>query len=74
MEFKKDALIIGIGNGDQPVQPIRDLKLVPQDGQDLYTIYYLDPEGEEELISFFYDSDGGVITLKNQKKVAWKKQ
>jgi hypothetical protein len=73
IEFRKDALIIGTGQDDQPVQPIRKLKVDPQNGKDLYTVTYLDPEGGENLISFFYDLDTGVITLKNQRQIAWEK-
>jgi hypothetical protein len=72
-EFRNDSLIIGIGNDDHPIQPIRKLIVDPQNGKDLYTVYYLDPEGEEDQLSFFYDPDTSVITLKNQRKIAWEK-
>ena len=73
MEFKKDALIFGTGEENQPIQLIKKVNVVPQDGKNLYMIYYLDPEGGESPFSFIYDAAGGVITLKNQEEIEWKK-
>jgi hypothetical protein len=73
MEFKKDVLIFGTGDGDQTVQAIQKVKADRQDQQDFYTVYYRDDDGEEYSFSFFYDPVGGVIKLKNQEDIEWKK-
>lgn len=73
MEFKKDAVIFGTGDENQSVQPIRRVKAVREKNKDLYTITYLDDDGEETSFSFYYDPVGGVITLKNQEEIEWKK-
>jgi len=73
MEFKKDVVIFGTGEGNQSVHPIRKVRAVRQDGRDLYTVYYLSQERGEYSFSFFYNPEGGVITLKNQNEIAWKK-
>ena len=40
----------------------------------LYTIHYRNEEGLKFIFAFYYDAtDGGKITLKNQKKYPWKK-
>jgi len=73
MEFKKDVVIFGTGEGDQSIQPIRKVNAVRQDQKVLYTVTYLDEDGAEYTFSFFYDAAGGVITLKNQEGIEWKK-
>jgi hypothetical protein len=73
MEFKKDVLIFGTGDGDQSIQSIKNVKMLRQDQQDLYTVTYLDEDGGEYALSFFYDPGGGVIKLKNQENIEWKK-
>lgn len=40
----------------------------------LYIIHYENDEGLKYQISFYYDpSEGGVIRLKNQEKIEWRK-
>jgi len=74
IEFKKDAVIIGQGNGNVSFQPIQKVTLVHQDESELYTIHYIDDEGDKDSISFFYDPVGGVIRFKNQGSIEWKKE
>ncbi|HET6464774.1 MAG TPA: hypothetical protein VFH55_04085 [Nitrospiria bacterium] len=73
MEFNKDAVIFGTGDGNQSVQPIRKVKTVRENNKDLYTITYLDEDDAEYSFSFYYDPVGGVIMLKNQEEIEWKK-
>jgi hypothetical protein len=73
LEIKKDVLIFGTGDGDQTIQSIQKVKADRQDQKDLYTVYYLDDDGGEYSFSFFYDPIGGVIKLKNQEEIEWRK-
>lgn len=73
MEFKKDVVIFGTGDGNQTIHPIRKIKAVRRDEKNLYTVYYLGQEGGEYSFSFLYDPRGDVITLKNQNEIEWKK-
>jgi len=74
MEFKKDVVIFGTGDGDQTIQPIRKVKAERQDQKDLYTVTYLDEDGGEYSFSFFYDPAGDVMALRNQEDIEWKKK
>ena len=73
MEFKKDVVIFGTGEGNQSIQSIRKVNAAHDNRKDLYTVTYLDEDGTESSFSFFYDPAGGVITLKNQEEIEWKK-
>lgn len=73
IEFKKDVVIFGTGDGDQTIQPIRNIKVERQSEKDLYTFTYLDEDGGENSFSFFYDPPGDAIALKNQEDIQWKK-
>jgi hypothetical protein len=73
LEFKKDVVIFGTGDGDQTIQFIRKVKAERQDQKDLYTVTYLDEDGGEISFSFFYDPAVDVIALKNQEDIEWKK-
>jgi hypothetical protein len=73
MEFTKDVVIFGTGDGNQSIYSIKEVRTVRQDEKDLYTVYYLNQEEGNSSFSFFYDTRGGVITLKNQNDFEWKK-
>jgi hypothetical protein len=74
IELKKDIVILGQGDGNESVQPIQKVTLVRQKGKELYTVHYLNDEGDKDSISFFYDPAGGIITLKNQRNIEWTKE
>jgi len=51
---------------------IEAVEKVRQDGNILYTIFYVDPAGQEHSFVFYYDpADGGVMRWKNQRSIAW---
>lgn len=72
--LKKDVVILGQGDGKESIQPIQKVTMVRQNGKDLYTVQYLDNEGDKDSISFFYNPVGGIITLKNQNSIEWTKE
>lgn len=72
--LKKDVVILGQGDGKESIQPIQKVTMVRQNGKDLYTVQYLDDEGDKDSISFFYNPVGGIITLKNQNSIEWTKE
>ncbi len=73
MEFKKEIVIFGTGDGNRSIHPIRKVKTVHQGKKSLYTVYYLGQGGGEYSFSFFYDPGDDVITFKNQMTIQWKK-
>jgi hypothetical protein len=76
-EITKERLTIGIGGGKFESYFIKKISLVksPQDKSSLYTINYEDDEGGEYIFSFYYyPVNGGIIRLKNQKQIEWKKE
>ena len=76
-EITKERIIFDIGEGKHEryfVKKIR-VKQIPKDKSRLYTIYYEDYEGKDVTFSFyFYQENGGIIRLKNQKQMEWKKE
>ena len=73
IEFKKDAVILGQGDGNETSLPIQKVTLIRQNGKELYTVHYLDTDGDKDSISFYYDSVGGILRLKNQERIEWTK-
>jgi len=71
IELKKDLVILGQGDGNESVQPIQKVILVRQKGKELYTIHYLDDNGDKDSISFYYDPVGGIIRLRHQEGIEW---
>ena len=76
-EITKEKITFGIGNGKFESYSIKKIRVEQslQDKSRLYTIYYEDDEGGEVTFSFYYYRDnGGIIRLKNQKQMVWKKE
>jgi hypothetical protein len=74
IELKNDVVILGQGNGNESSHPIQKVTMVRQNGKDLYTVQYLDDEGNKDSISFFYNPAAGIITLKHQESIEWAKE
>ena len=74
IELKKEAVIFGQGDGNERVQSIQKVTVDRQKGKELYTVHYLDDQGDKDSISFYYDSVGGIIRLKHQEGIEWIKE
>ena len=75
--FELDAghLTFGTGGGSSYRNPILRVEVTEEDGRPLYRIDHLDAEGQSYTFSFYYEpANGGVITLKNQTEIHWKKE
>lgn len=73
-ELTKDHIIFGTGENSASFHPIAEIQKLPQAGANLYTIIYVNQEGQKYKFSFFYNSDsGGVIWFKNQNDIRWRK-
>jgi hypothetical protein len=75
-EITKERITFGKGEGNFEIDLIKKIhmKQFPQDKSRLYTIYYEDDKGEENTFAFYYyHENGGVIRLKNQREIEWKK-
>jgi hypothetical protein len=73
IELKKEVVILGQGDGNESVQPIQKVTMIRQNGKELYTVHYLDDNGDKDSISFYYDPVGGILRLKHQSNIEWTK-
>ena len=75
--FELDAhhLTFGTGEGKSRRDPILQIEVSQEDGRPLYRVEHLGDQGQSYVFSFYYaPTDGGVITLKNQAEIHWKKE
>ena len=75
--LRKESITFGIGEGNFKTYFIKKIhvKQFPQDNSRLYTIYYEDEEGNDCTFAFYYyHENGGIIRLKNQREIEWKKE
>jgi hypothetical protein len=73
----KESITFGIGKRNFKTYLTKKIHVqqFPQDNSRLYTIYYEDDEGEKGQFAFYYYyENGGVIRLKNQRNIEWKKE
>jgi hypothetical protein len=76
-EFKHNAVIFGLGEGEFDYYAINYLKIKsnPDNKGTVYTINYEDEKGEEYILVFYYSpEDNGVIKLKYQEYIVWKRE
>lgn len=74
IEFTEDSVVLGLANGEQQYNSIKEVQSVEERGRRVsYSISYLDSEGRESKLTFMYDADsGGTIQLKHHREI-WKK-
>ena len=74
-DLRPEKVIFGTGNGNSNSNPIVAIETAEEDGHLRYNIDYWGSEGQEYTFSFYYDpANGGVITLKNQRNIDWRKE
>ncbi len=76
-EIKKATLIFeqGLGYFDFVTYPIVGIKQTFENGDILYVISYLIPDGLTYKFSFYYTpANGGEIRFKNRSQVKWTKK
>ncbi|HEX7549014.1 MAG TPA: hypothetical protein VF579_00395, partial [Candidatus Methylomirabilis sp.] len=74
-QFEPQTLIIGIGEGRLNAYRIQSVRWSLDRFGTLYTVSYWDHyEGMASTFAFYYDPVGGVIRLKNQDRIEWRKR
>jgi hypothetical protein len=69
-----DSIVFGVGEGRTDISPIVAIKETQEQGLTLYTISYLNPEGQEYRLAFYTDPvRKGVLWFKNQPGISWSK-
>ncbi|MGH7273199.1 MAG: hypothetical protein ACREIQ_01905 [Nitrospiria bacterium] len=75
LELTRGLIILGTGEGNVAVHPIKNIEKVHEDEDTLYTLTYVNREGKEYNFSFYYNPrNEGVIRFKNQKQIEWTKE
>ncbi len=75
LQFTKDSIIFGTGDASYNIHAITKIEKASEATPSLYTISYMNPEGQEYRFSFYHDpAHDGVITFKNQEDITWKKE
>ena len=73
LAFDDHSITLGLGAGGEVSYIIKNIKARKQDSGTSYTFFYVDSEGEEWTIAFYYEpANGGLIILNNSNNV-WKK-
>ena len=73
-EIKDDQVLFQTGEGviDFTVHTIRRTTAVSDEIGLLYTFEYT-VEGDEQTFGFYYDAPSGVVTLRNQPQMEWRR-
>jgi hypothetical protein len=75
IEFSRDRLIVSSDTSvfENSIEKVKTDKSGLPDTT-LYTVYYLDRDGEMNLMNLFYSSEGGgLLRFKSEQDIAWKK-
>lgn len=74
-ELQPDKVIFETGEETPDTNILLSIETLEEDGRLLYDIIYLSRDGLEHTFSFYYEPKGeGVIALKNQSAIVWKKE
>ena len=72
IELTRTTITFGAGEAGSHVRSIAAVEKVREDGNILYTVFYVDQGGQEYKLAFYFDpANGGVMRWKNQKSIAW---
>ena len=70
-ELRTDKIIFGTGGDSFALHTVVNVQETHEDGNALYTVYYLGTDGDEYQFAFYYDSTRDTIQFKNQKRIEW---
>ena len=76
-ELTQAKIIFGTLEGDVNANTIKKIKKkkIPDTEEILFTITYVNIEGQESLFSFFFSSkNNGMIRFQNQPEMVWTKE
>ncbi len=74
-ELQPDKVIFETGKETSDTNIVLGVETHDEKGRLLYDIGYLSSDGLEHTFSFYYDPmAGGVIALKNQSGIVWRKE
>jgi hypothetical protein len=76
-EITKGTITFGIGEGNFEIYSIKKIRMekIAEEKSILYTIYYENSDGDENIFAFYYTPEkGGIIRFKNQRQIEWEKQ
>ncbi len=78
LELSRDTIRFGTGGDEFYARSIIGVEKILEDGNALYTIFYIDPADPEKYqykVAFYFDpGNQGVIRYKNRKDIAWTKR
>ena len=74
LRITAESIVLGAGEGRTNIHPIVGVKEKQKEGANLYTISYLNDDGQEYRLSLYMDpTREGVIRFKNQPGILWTK-
>ncbi len=74
-ELQPDKVTFETGEESPDTNIVLGVEALEENGRLLYDIGYLSPDGLEHTFSFYYEPmAGGVIALKNQGGIVWRKE
>ncbi len=75
IQFDKRLITISTSEKDFDLYAVLNIEKTDLNNGWLYDVSYREPPNSELTFSFSYDpSNGGVVRLKNQKNIEWKKR
>ena len=75
IQFDRRLITISTSEKDFDLYAVLNVEKTDLKNGYLYNVAYREPPNLELTFSFFYDpSNGGVVRLKNQKNIEWKKR
>jgi hypothetical protein len=74
LKLTRTAIIFGTGGEGSYARTVVAVEKSREDGDTLYTVFYVDAEGEYKLAFYYESQNGGVIRYKNQRAIAWTRQ
>ena len=74
LELTKTTISFGTGGQDSYTRTVVAVEKRRGNGDTLYTVVYVDPQGEYKFSLYYEAVGGGLIRYKNQKGIAWTRQ
>lgn len=75
IELSRTTITFGAGEAGSYVRTVSSVEKVREGGNTLYTVFYVDAQGVEYKLAFYYEpGNGGMMRWKNQRSIAWARQ